>query len=906
MAKSLTSFRMFMASCTGNAKNTIYKYPVEISTPAELAEACKKDHVCTEFAENRRSSANLIKCHAIMGDCDNDDTEDPAAWITPATVAERLPGVAFYAVKSRNCDKVKHPGEPGEKGPRPRWHYYFVLQEAIPNIAIISSIMLRLLVVFPEFDKAGMKPAQFFYGHAEPVAEYHAGNIDIAQHFMNHPEITFAAPATPVEDPEQVAPRAAAAGVDETDFIRLNVRDMLAVIPADDRKVWTDIGMALKAAGCDVSLFDEWSRKSQTKYKGFNDCLKTWNSFKSTGVGPGTLVHYAQENGWQSDPDKLTGEAKRNHEQTVFEEEQKRKYREAHREVHAAQLAALGIDCAGDPYRFTWTLDFDGSIDEVIEKATGDIVYHKTEEERAAARAAGNSVQREIIQGIPVITTPGATDPATDPAAPWESITKSEELPAFPLEYLPGWIRDYIVNFSENTGISKDFCAACVFGAVSTVVCGHLSIHFNGTHYEPANLYTVFVGRSGSMKSTAINQFVGPARAWLMEKNKAVKAHNQSITAEIETIEEDLSKEQRKRTNQDEKQIAELKARIEHKRECLKSHYPVPFTDVVPESIIKSMMNTNGAATIATAEGNIINVLTGRSYTQRGTAPNLDIFLAGYDGEPYHGIRVTSGEVEIPHANISILMAIQPTLLETLCLSADANGRGLVQRFLIFAPEDTETTIDHTRPNTTDPNHARRWNEHIRTIADRFMQPNAAPVVMELFNDADTIIRECWNYERELINERGAADEDGIIGWISKLHGKALRLASILAVLDEPKAINITKEHAETAVALLKEYFIPHYIGSYETGDILTKDEKKIISWIIRRSKKDGNQESFSEHELKQAIRLFYDRKGQERFRAAIEGLQDKNYIRPLHARKSSNGRKPGPAWQINPELFTE
>lgn len=520
----------------------------------------------------------------------------------------------------------------------------------------------------------------------------------------------------------------------------------------------------------------------------------------------------------------------------------------------------------------------------------------------------------ETINGVvthianPDAAKPAAPDPAA-PAAPWEPITKGEALPAFPLEYLPGWIKDYIVNFSENTGISKDFCAACVFGAVSIVICGHMNIHFNGTHYEPANLYTVFVGRSGSMKSTAIKEFVGPARTWLMEKNIAVKAYNKGITAEIETIEKELTKEQRKRTGRDEKQIEELKSRIENKHETMQYQYPVPFTDVVPESIIRSMTNTNGAATIAAAEGNIINVLTGRSYTQRGAAPNLDIFLAGHDGEPYHGIRVTSGEVEIPRANISILMAIQPTLLETLCRSADANGRGLVQRFLIFAPDEPENTIDHTQANTTDPNHARRWNEHIRTIAERFMQPNAAPITMELFSDADMIIRECWNYEKELINERGAADEDGITGWISKLHGKALRLSAILAVIDEPKAINITKEHAETAVALLKEYFIPHYIGSYETADILTREERKIIGWIIRRSKKDGSQESFSEHELKQAIRrnpLFSDRKGPERFRIAIEGLQDKNYIRPLKTRKSGNGRKPGPAWQINPELFTE
>ena len=307
MPNNLTSFRMYLANCTGNAQNTLYSNTVEISRAEDLATACLKDHVCTEFKDHRRSSDNFIRCHAIQADCDNDNTEDSSAWITPATIAKRLPGVAFYAVKSRNCDRVKHPGTPGEKAARPRWHYYFPLRVAIPKIQVISEIMGRLLILFPEFDRDGMKPAQFFFGHERPEAEYHPGEKDIAEFFIEHPEIARNTP------PAESKPERILNANQNEEFISLNAPDMLAVIPADDYGIWVDVGMALKAAGADISLWDEWS-KTSAKYPGYKVIVQKWNSFKGSGKGPGTLVHLAQENGWKVAPDKLTGEFKASHE----------------------------------------------------------------------------------------------------------------------------------------------------------------------------------------------------------------------------------------------------------------------------------------------------------------------------------------------------------------------------------------------------------------------------------------------------------------------------------------------------------------------------------------------------------------------------------------------------------------
>jgi len=68
---------------------------------------------------------------------------------------------------------------------------------------------------------------------------------------------------------------------------------------ADNYDEWCTVGMVLKSI--DNSLlyeWDKWSRHSP-KFKP-GECDKKWQSFKSSGVGIGTLAHWAKEDGWTS------------------------------------------------------------------------------------------------------------------------------------------------------------------------------------------------------------------------------------------------------------------------------------------------------------------------------------------------------------------------------------------------------------------------------------------------------------------------------------------------------------------------------------------------------------------------------------------------------------------------------
>ena len=58
---------------------------------------------------------------------------------------------------------------------------------------------------------------------------------------------------------------------------------------------WLNVGMALKDEGLSVNLWDDWSR-SDSRYE-YGVCANKWRSFSGSGVGVGTIFHYAEAYG---------------------------------------------------------------------------------------------------------------------------------------------------------------------------------------------------------------------------------------------------------------------------------------------------------------------------------------------------------------------------------------------------------------------------------------------------------------------------------------------------------------------------------------------------------------------------------------------------------------------------------
>lgn len=88
-----------------------------------------------------------------------------------------------------------------------------------------------------------------------------------------------------------------------------DIEEAMKHISADcDRKQWIEVGMALHGAGVRtgeidhaLSLWNEWSKQSTTKYPGEREIMGQWKSFrddKGVSIGLGTLFHLARGNGY--------------------------------------------------------------------------------------------------------------------------------------------------------------------------------------------------------------------------------------------------------------------------------------------------------------------------------------------------------------------------------------------------------------------------------------------------------------------------------------------------------------------------------------------------------------------------------------------------------------------------------
>ena len=80
-------------------------------------------------------------------------------------------------------------------------------------------------------------------------------------------------------------------------------KDLLAALSVIDPgslnyQDWVNVGMSIKAAGGDWTIWDEWSRRDPERYH-TGECEAKWDSYQSTGITKNTLFKMAIERGYK-------------------------------------------------------------------------------------------------------------------------------------------------------------------------------------------------------------------------------------------------------------------------------------------------------------------------------------------------------------------------------------------------------------------------------------------------------------------------------------------------------------------------------------------------------------------------------------------------------------------------------
>ena len=166
-------YTVYTADVTGDKTNCLYPHKKEIVDMASMLEAAKKDHVCAEFNNNYRNTDNFIRSDVLPMDVDNDHTDDPDKWVTPADIADIFAGFNYAIVYSRN-----HMKEKNGKAARPKFHVFFQISETEDRV-YYEKLKEALQKAYPFFDANALGAHRFLYGVDIPDGLWHDGFMNI-------------------------------------------------------------------------------------------------------------------------------------------------------------------------------------------------------------------------------------------------------------------------------------------------------------------------------------------------------------------------------------------------------------------------------------------------------------------------------------------------------------------------------------------------------------------------------------------------------------------------------------------------------------------------------------------------------------------------------------------------------
>jgi len=167
------SFHLYRADCIGNEKNCLYPHAVEVRDAESLRSAVCSDYAAVAYRGGYRSSDRFLSSDCLALDCDNDDSEDPARWVTPEKIRGLLPDVTTGFHFSRH-----HMLEKKGKAARPRFHCFFRI-DRMADAGAYAALKRRVNRLFPFFDEKALDSARFFFGTEPPSVLFYPGKISL-------------------------------------------------------------------------------------------------------------------------------------------------------------------------------------------------------------------------------------------------------------------------------------------------------------------------------------------------------------------------------------------------------------------------------------------------------------------------------------------------------------------------------------------------------------------------------------------------------------------------------------------------------------------------------------------------------------------------------------------------------
>jgi replicative DNA helicase len=604
-------------------------------------------------------------------------------------------------------------------------------------------------------------------------------------------------------------------------------------------------------------------------------------------------------------------------------------YRPAHRAIWRSILALADRGEPTDPVTVLGELDHTGELAEV---GGGPFLHTLVQAVPTVANAAhyahlvAETARRRRVIDLGLRLAHSDADPAVlahlagelaDPTTasvgergwtPPIPLGVAGDVPAFPIEVLPGWLSDQVAAVATATQTPPDLSGMLALAVLAAVAAGAVEVQPRPGWHEPLCLFVAVGMDAGARKSSVFTAMTRPLADY----------ERQQATAALPTITETATLRRIAEQAAAHAEAAASKAPVDRAEELQAEAVtraaeaarlvvpPLPrwlADDATPEALA-GLLAAYGRIALLSPEGDVFDQMAGRYNQQAG--PNLGVYLKGHAGDLLKVDRRSRPPEYIERPCLTIGLTVQPEVLQGLAARPGFRGRGLLARFLYSLPQ---TLVGHRQPGAppVPPVVADRYTLELQALAASLTTAPAptsdqGPALLVLKPEAGELL---LDFERDLEPRlaAGSGDLAHLAGWAAKLAGATCRLAALLHLashLRDGWAQPISPDTLAAAIQLA-DYLIEHARAVFDLmgADPSTDDVRWLLDWITRT-----NRTQFTRRDAHRAAPRGRFPKATD-LEPALRLLEEHGYLRRVDPEPSRDphgrGRPPSPRFLVNP-----
>jgi hypothetical protein len=378
-------------------------------------------------------------------------------------------------------------------------------------------------------------------------------------------------------------------------------------------------------------------------------------------------------------------------------------------------------------------------------------------------------------------------------------------------------------------------CGQSTLAAATLAVQGHADNELPTGQAKPILNFFISIAATGLRKTATDSEALWPVRkrenALRQDYDRALPDYTNAMMA-FEKVRDQVVRRHAKKAN---------RAELESALEALGPSPIAPLTPMLTcpeptyEGLCKHLVSGRPSIGIFSAEGG--QFIGGHGMAQEAKLRTVTGLSCLWDGEVIKRVRALDGATILPGRRVAVHLMAQPDVAALMLSDPVLINQGLLSRCLVTAPESNAGTRTWREASTASDLAIKRYGGRILDILEKQL-PLAAgktnelsPRILQLAPDA----RKMWIAFAD--NIEGQIGPDGALGPVSGLANKlpehAARLASVLMLVEDIDACEVSAEKMSAGIILAQHYAaeaLRMFEGSRISGDLLLA--QKLLGWL--------------------------------------------------------------------------